>query len=635
MNLKNSIGILVLFVCYVSHSQDLNYTSLTIPENLKKNANAVIRSDEVNVVIKSIDEMVITKKRVITVLNGKGKNSVRARVRYDDGIKIRTLQALVFNSFGVQIKKIRKNDFRDVSAVSGGTLYSDSRLKYLDYTPVSYPYTIEFISEIETNNTAFIPRFFPLQNSYVSVESSSYGIEYPEQITLRKKENNLEGVDVTFKESEGLISYQIKNMEAFEPESYSPSFSGVVPNVFFASKQFSLEGVNAEVETWDDFGKWMYKDLIKDAYDLPVSTIEKIKDLVKNEKDDIEKAKKIYQYVQDKTRYISVQVGIGGWKPYSASYVDRLGYGDCKALTNYTMSLLKAVGIESNYTVLYAGDSQMNIDKDFTSIQGNHVCLSIPTANETIWLECTSQKSPFGFIGDFTDDRDVLVITPEGGKIKHTKKYTTEENTQILKGNYSISNEGDITAHVQVSSKGIQYDDKFNIENYDDRDRDMAYKKRWRYINNISFDAIVLENDKDSIQFTETLSFTAKNYTKNAGTRMLFSINALNRNRHVPDRYRKRTLPVKVKRGFVDKDNVTITLPEGYKIESLPKNKTIENKFGSYKTKITVQGDNTLNYKREFIVKDGEYPKEDYTKFRAFYKEVSKMDNAKIALIKK
>ncbi len=38
--------------------------------------------------------------------------------------------------------------------------------------------------------------------------------------------------------------------------------------------------------------------------------------------------------MQGKTHYISIQVGIGGYQPFLASDVDRLNYGDCKALVN-------------------------------------------------------------------------------------------------------------------------------------------------------------------------------------------------------------------------------------------------------------------------------------------------------------
>ena len=379
----------------------------------------------------------------------------------------------------------------------------------------------------------------------------------------------------------------------------------------------------------------MYNDLIKQTHDLPASTIAYVQNLVKNETNNIDKAKKIYQYVQDKVRYISVQVGIGGWKPFNASQVDKLGYGDCKALTNYTMSLLQAANIESNYSVVYAGSSQRNIEDDFTSMQGNHVILSIPNNDETVWLECTSQKLPFGFIGDFTDDRDVLVITPEGGKIQHTKKYNTEENIQTTTGNYTISNEGIIHVDVTVKSRGIQYDDKYWLETETKRDLDEHYKERWDYINNINIEKMDIINDKDNIEFKENLNFTATNYPKKVANRMLLTVNALNRNTHIPDRYRSRKLPLKIKRGFKDVDELEITLPQDYKVESLPNKKTIENKFGKYQTEVTLKDENTLIYKREFIIKDGEFPKDDYSDFRNFYKEVARQDNAKVALIKK
>ncbi|WP_052143718.1 DUF3857 domain-containing protein [Wocania ichthyoenteri] len=635
MTLKPIANIVMLFATLTVFSQDSLYSSLTISKDLKENSNAVIRLNEVVISLKSSSEMSVKEKRIITVLNKQGNKNIDAYVHYDNNVKIKTLEVLAFDAFGNEIKKIRKNDFKDVSAVDGGTLYSDSRVKYLEYTPINYPYTIEFTYETITGNTAFIPSFTPIDDYFVSVETSSYTINYPEDITIRKKEKNIENIEIEKEVIAGRIFYKAKNLSAFKPEDYSPSMVDFAPKILFASKQFTLEGVNTVVENWDDFAKWMYHDLIKVTHDLPESTISDIQNLVKDETNNIDKAKKIYQYVQDKVRYISVQVGIGGWKPFNASEVDRLSYGDCKALTNYTMSLLKSANIESNYSVVYAGSSQRNIEEDFTSIQGNHVILSIPNDNETIWLECTSQELPFGFIGDFTDNRDVLVITPEGGKIQRTKKYNTKENAQIIKGNYSVSNDGVINVHATVKSEGIQYDDKYWLESETERDLDKHYKKRWRYINNMNIDNMEIINDKDSIVFNETLNFQATNYSKIVANRMLLTVNALNRNTHIPDRYRDRKLPLKIKRGFKDIDEVEITLPQDYKVELLPNKKVIENKFGSYKFEVIVKDENTLLYKREFVVNDGEFPKEDYSKFRTFYKEVSKQDNTKVALIKK
>ncbi|WP_298532951.1 DUF3857 domain-containing transglutaminase family protein [uncultured Algibacter sp.] len=622
-----------LFSLLVFTQQEL-YTSYTISDSLSANANAVIRSNDMRVSLKSSSEMHVVYKRIITVLNKQGNDAVDAYVYYDNNIKIKELQAIVYNALGVQIKKIKKSDFKDVSAVSGGTLYSDSRVKYLEYTPIAYPYTVEFTTEIVNENTAFIRPFRPIDGYNVSAENSTYSIIYPPNLEIRTKEKNFELFNLEKTKNSNEISYKVKNLAALESEMYGPTFFDISPMVLVAATQFSLEGVESTAENWNDFGKWMYKDLIMGTDDLPQSTILKVQELVKNETTDLGKAKKIYQYVQDKTRYISVQVGIGGWKPFNTSEVDRLGYGDCKALSNYTMALLKAVGVKSNYVVLYAGQSQRSFEKDFAAMMGNHAILNIPMEDEDVWLECTNQKVPFGFIGNFTDDRDVLVVTPEGGKIVHTKKYEPEESVQHIQGSYDISNEGYIQAKVKLKSKGIQYNSKYSLESETERELDKHYKNQWGYINSISINEIHVENNKETIEFMEEVSFQAPNYSKIVADRMLLPVNAFNRNEHIPDRYRNRKFSLKVKRGFTDLDEVEIKLPSNYKLEALPKNYNIENKFGHYKAEVVVKDESTLIYKREFVVKDGEFPKEDYKKFRDFHKAVARYDNSKIALIK-
>lgn len=630
---------IIIFTFFLSSvfcfSQDNIYSSRNIPDNLKKDANAVVRLNTLDITLESPSAMYETQKRVITVLNKQGNENIDTYVYYDDNIKIKKLQVLVYDDYGNLIKKFKERDFKDVSAVAGGTLYSDSRGKYLEYTPVSYPYTIEFICETINKNTAFIQPYYPVNDYYLSVENSAYSITYPEEITIRTKEKGFENFNLKKEEKNNKINFKVENIVAITPEDYSPSLSVLAPIVLVGANKFALKGVYAEVENWEDFGRWMYNNLIKDTHDLPTETRLAIQRLVEGETNVIDKAKKIYEFIQNKVRYISVQVGIGGWKPFNVSKVDQLSYGDCKALTNYTMALLKEVGIESYYTIVYARGSQKSIEKDFASMQGNHAILNIPQANgEDIWLECTNQKLPFGFIGNFTDDRDVLVITPEGGEIKHTKEYKYEENTQTIKGVFSISNEGTIDANVNVVSKGIKYDKKYWLDTESERDLDAHYKRRWSYINGLDINEISIINDKDSIAFLEKVSFNAPNYSKIIGNRMLFDLNIVNRNIHIPDRYRLRKLPFQIKRGFKDVDSIEIKLPFGYKIESKPNNVTINNKFGGYKSNLNVIDESKLIYIREFIIRDGDFPKEDYEDFRNFYKEVSKNDDAKIALIK-
>ena len=207
----------------------------------------------------------------------------------------------------------------------------------------------------------------------------------------------------------------LTNLPAEKFEEYAPSISQLFPSARFALDKFNLEGVYGDAKSWADHGAWMYTTLLKDTEELPAETIEKMKVLVAGAKDDNEKARRIYEYMQNKTRYVSIQLGIGGWKPMLAKNVDKLGYGDCKALTNYTRALLKAVGVESYYTVIYSGAQKRDFSADFVTMQGNHIILALPQKDKKyLFLECTSQSIPFGFQGDFTDDRLALLIKPEG-----------------------------------------------------------------------------------------------------------------------------------------------------------------------------------------------------------------------------
>src|SRR5690606_29432422 len=99
--------------------------------NLKQNSNAVVRLHQVNITLNSINDMDVFEKRIVTVLNKEGDDDIDAVVHYDNNVKIKELEVVVYNQLGMVIKKIKKNDFKDVSAVDGGTLYSDSRVKYL------------------------------------------------------------------------------------------------------------------------------------------------------------------------------------------------------------------------------------------------------------------------------------------------------------------------------------------------------------------------------------------------------------------------------------------------------------------------------------------------------------------------
>ncbi len=628
--------VVLLFLCLTGIAQDLKYQSLVLKSSLTNDANALVRLDEMNIELESYDKMFYEVNQVVTVLNSKGNKFGVNRIGYDKEKKIKDLDIYIYDNLGNEIEHIKKKDFQDVSVNDGISLYTDDRMLVHRYTPINYPYTIALKYSVETTDTGFFPQWYFLSDFNVSVEKSRYTINYG-NVLLKPmvKEYNLVDIKVTKEESPGKISYEASEIEALKPEQLSPSFSKITPHLGVQLKQFSLKGETAQFQDWDDLGMWMRNTLLQGRSELNEPTISKAKSIVLGVTDTLEKAKIIYKYVQDNTRYISVQIGIGGWKPISATEVDNVKYGDCKGLSNYTHALLKAVGVESYYTVIHAGNEKVNFEDDFAGLQGNHAILAIPYNNRYYWIDCTSQVHPFGFLGDFTDDRKALILKPEGGELVKTTSYLNEENHQIITGEYSLDGLGNISGDVEIVTKGIQYDNRFHLEKKPEDDILKYYQRTWNNINNLKIAPHSFENDKDSIQFKEKIFLSATKYAFLSGDRILFSANAFNNNGFVPNRYRSRKFPFEISRGYLDEDVILIKLPQGYQIEALPENLLEENEFGRYQMSFELQPiAHSILYKRTLFIKSGFYSKEKYGEYRAFRKKTAKMDNSRIVLVK-
>ena len=632
MNFKY-VSFLFLFFTSLSFAQKTEYNSLSISDSLKENANAVIRLNQIDILISSQRNMNVITKRVVTVLNEKGLDAIDAVENYDKRTTIRNIETTVYDAFGKEIKKFKRKDFKDQSAVGGGTLFSDNRYLYLDYTPIQYPFTIVFDSEIETSTTAFIPEWYPLNSYFVTVEKSILNVKYPDNLGFKKMEFNFSNfkVEKTLETSTNL-SYTATNILAQKQEDYSPVVSTIFPKLMMGLELFHLEGVDGNAKTWKEFGQWYSDKILLGTTDLPDETKMKVKALVGDEKDPVKKAKLIYNFVQQKVRYISIQVGIGGWKPMVASDVDRLGYGDCKALTNYTKALLDVVNVPSYYTILYGDRKKLNIQSEFVSMQGNHVILSIPNGDNYTWLECTSQDDPFGYQGIFTDDREVLVIKPEGGEIVRTKLYEDKGNTQISKGSYSLTTNGDFSGKITIVSGGSQYSQKASIENLQPTEKEAHYKDYWGHINNLKINKISFSNDKDKINLTENLAVEAVKYGSLTSNKLIFAVNAFNKTSAYVKRIRNRKNSLEIQRGFFDEDEINVILPIGFSVEYMPANYELTSKFGTYKTEIIKIDSSNLVYKRTLFIKKGLFSNKEYDEYRLFIEQISKNDNAKIIL---
>lgn len=634
MTKLNFLTVCCCLIATTLFAQKLEFSTFLISDELKKDANAVVRLDNMTIEMTSQRSMTIVTEMAVTVFNKRADHNSEIGISFDKNNVIKSVKGYVYDAMGNEIEKIRKSDFSEFSG-SGSSLYTDNKYIAYDYTPTTYPYTIYYKYEVQTSNTAFIPRWYALGGYYKSVQKANFSFSCPSDINLQVLENNFDGFNIQVDKNLHHVSYSVENIKAIESEPSAPSFSKIAPNARLGVNKFNLEGIDGEAENWSEFGLWRYENLNNGSGAIHGPVVEQIKKLVIGVDDPIERAKIVYEFVQNRVRYISVQEGVGGWKPITADEVHSTSYGDCKGLTNYTKTLLAVVGVPSNYTVLWGGEEKIDIEEEVFSMQGNHVILNIPNGEENIWLECTSQKIPFGSIAGFTDDRDVLVITPEGGKIVHTRIYDARENSQSIKGMYIVESNGNIEAEVEVIYKGNQFDTHLRYENSNNKDKEKLFKEFWDNINNMTIRSMHVKNNKKEGQYEESIAFTATNYGAISGDRMIIPLNAFNVYERAPKRVRNRKLPVEVPNGYYDIDVVTIKLPSDYIIEAIADDITVDSKYGTYTMMVEKVDEHNLKYTRKFLLKAGNYPKEEYEDYRNFRRKVVKSDKSKVVLVKK
>ncbi len=617
---------------FVYAQQNSNYNTTTIDSILKVNANTIVRSNEMLVTIHSQNKMTVSRSIAITVLNEKGEKNISFSQGYSPYVKIKNIETVVFDKHGEEIKKIRKKDFGDFSNTDLSTIASDFRYKAFRYMGHQFPYTVEYSCEYESSSTGHLPTFYFLNGFNRSIEYSKFQIINETNIPIRHKLVNIDSIELKTTNSDKEIVFETQNIKAIKRELYTPKYTDIFPHVKCALNDFTLVDVSGSTTDWNSMGLWQYNNLLINRNELPKETTDYITDLVKNEENDIDKAKKIYEYVQSKTRYVSIQLGIGGWKPMLAEEVDKTGYGDCKALTNYTKALLDSQNIESYYSVIYGGNEIKSIDKDFVSIQGNHVILNLPNNGNDIWLECTSQTNPFGHIAGFTDNRNTLVVTPEGGVIKKTKHYTAEDNLAESNTSVIIKSDNTATGNFECKSQGIQYSKNSRIQHEKEKERyynEIKFKSR----RNLRTKNIHYESLRDSAVFVERFDFEISSFCNKAGNKLIFNPFPFSNTFNTTFK-KDRKQHIVISRGTKSIDHYQFSSPNNFNFHKAPKPISLESKFGSYSLKIEKEDPENFRITREFKLNEGNYPPQESIDFNAFITSVKNYDKAKIILTK-
>lgn len=626
---------LIFTVCVKSQDQPM-YAADHIAQDLKKRAVAVIRKDDCTITFKARDKYTASYEKVITILNDNGDDHGDFRVFYKEGSdKIKDIKIQLFDDQGKFIRSVKSKDVEDFIAYDGMSMISDGRVKYYDTDMLDYPFTVQMSWKEESSTTLSLPIWMPLGSGKVSLESSTYKVMNETTIPLRISKRNFENYKIS---EHGDYSFELNNVVLGGSEKYTPSYIEIAPAVIIAPEEFEYEGYKGAYDDWQSYGKWMYDDLLADKADLKKEVIlEDLKGVVNPSESKREIVRKLYDYVQENTRYILIGLDEGGLVPLSTNKVHDVKYGDCKALSFYMKALLDAYGIQANYVVVRAGaDMPESIFPEYPhSYPANHIILNVPMEQDTIWLDCTSNDNPFNFLGDFTDDRIALQIDASGGKLVRTPTYDEDLNKQVLKADVRVDREGNVDVDLDIDEYGIRIDKGIYLMSLDKTEMDEYLKTSLlRSFDNIKVDGYKINLDEEAIKTSESYQYMADTYVEKAGGYMILPAAFHSLKIPILKKDSKRSHDIVFPRSQHRVSDVTYTIPEGYRW-SLPEEKILESPYGSYTLRVAEEAPYKYVVHRDFTLNKGRYEPSQYGEIKTFFDKIRKLERTKFSMTNK
>ncbi|RED92823.1 DUF3857 domain-containing protein [Marinoscillum furvescens] len=630
--MKNVIITISLFCCLSSYGQ---LVLKDIPDSIASGANYVTLHDETVFTIESLSKSHLERTYRVAILNKYAKSQGRISLQYDDFTTIDHAEIRILDAKGKQKERIKTKDFEDYSG-KGGSMASDSRLLYYQVVESHYPYILEVSYKISYKGSMFYPSWTAQTGEKHGVISKTLQVNSYKPDTFRHLSSGITPTTSSSEDYPSTTTWAVNNLKPFKYESFSYEIDVYTPSVSLAPNEFEMDGVVGNMRTWKDFGEWMLK-LNEHQNTLTADQLVEFEQVIRPDMSTEEKIKATYEYLQQNTRYVSIQLGIGGWKPFESGFVHANKYGDCKALSFYTQSLLEHIGIESYYTLIRARSSASAIDPTFPNAHFNHAILTVPLEKDTLWLECTSQTNPFAYQGTFTSGRYALMVIPGNSQLVKTKTYTTDENLQASKIAMTMNLDGSADVTLSRTYRGLEIEN----DGFDEACLEPESKQRDWFVDEHSWGTIELNDLKLTSPSKSAVptgvmesSFKLENAATKNGNRFFFEPLQFSNVSYYKLHDIDRQVPVEIRYGYAQADTIAIDLPISLHTEYLPKSHEIDSEFGTYSVSFEKK-QQQIQIIRHFELNSGTFAPETYSEFRSFIKEVQKEDRKRLVLIDK
>jgi len=511
-----------------------------------------------------------------------------------------------------------------------GIFYSDQESKSFTFPAV----TKGAETNLSYNEVLKDPRFLGIFRfgTFVPTKSAKLSIEFPKNVTIGYIDFNTKDYPIAFKkeshEDTNIYTWSIENIKGFQGEDKSESALYFLPHIIIYIKSYEQNGKTFNVlNDVSDLYKW-YASLVKQIDEKSLDNVHTTaKDLTKNLTTQREKAESIFNWVQDNITYVAFEDGLGGFIPRSASSVCDKRYGDCKDMANLLYEMLNYSGIESYRTWIGTRDRPYSYFDVPTPMVDNHMINTAIIDNDTIFLDATDSYVPFGMPSAFTQTKEALLgIDPNTFKVIKVPIQNVDKSATIVNSVFTLENNT-----LKVSEQRV-------LTGYEKVDfiSDYTYKKDDKTEEEYLNTTLTLGNNKTSYSNISKENFDNKikplilkydlainNYAKSVANKVYINLNidrVLSKSKvDIETRKYNKKVDHKFKKEFV----TTFKIPEGYKVNYVPKNLQFENPDYGYKISYS-QNNNEIIQSKTIYINTLSVKKNNFETWNAFIKSLTK-----------
>ncbi len=377
-------------------------------------------------------------------------------------------------------------------------------------------------------------------------------------------------------------------------------------------------------ENWDDVGRW-YWDLVQGQLVVDDKIRAGVAEAMTGIADSAPLADKvgaIYAHVVRNTRYVGLEFGIHGYKPYRTTDIYSRRFGDCKDKASLLKVMLAEVGIDSHLVLVRTRD-QGELPVAPASLSAfNHAIVYVPGLD--LFLDGTAEWSGPGELPANDQGASVLVVKDgKGARFQTIPLSTAADNLRTTEQTVTLAPGGS----AQVGQRSVVHGAGASQLRFQFQAEEARRERLAKAFGDTFPGAEVLDSAAPGIgDILQPAQLSTKlrvpSWGKQESGRLRFTV--MGRESRLAASLAPtatRTHDMLLDTATSERQTIHYELPAGYRLERLPDSKTIETPVGRFELTIEKTGTGAKVQSDLSLSKQRISPKE-YPRFRDFLRQV-------------